>query len=74
MPANNNIDAAAMVAKLRQAMASNVTEVTIGTQTVKYRSVSELMAALKYYENLLAQENYGGIGRSVQAIAGRRFI
>ena len=74
MPANNNIDAAAMVAKLRQAMASNVTEVTIGTQTVTYRSVSELMAALKYYENLLAQENYGGIGRSVQAIAGRRFI
>jgi hypothetical protein len=58
---------------LREALAKGVYEVTIGSQTVKYKSSADLMTAIRYYEGLVANEK-GYAGRTVQAVAGRRFL
>jgi len=58
---------------LREALAKGVYEVTIGNQTVKYRSSTDLLSAIHYYEGLVASEK-GFAGHTVQAVAGRRFL
>jgi hypothetical protein len=64
------------VERLEEAIASNTLEVTIGDQTVKYRSLSELLKALAYFKTALGSEksvayDSTGPGYSQQAIAGR---
>ena len=44
------------VERLEEAIASNTLEVTIGDQTVKYRSLSELLKALAYFKTALGSE------------------
>ena len=64
------------ISRLHAALAAGQLTVTIGEQTVTYRSVSDLLKALAYFKKELADLANGciGSGHSEQAIAGRRAL
>ena len=68
-----------IIARLYEALAREVFEVTIGDQTVKYASKSELLKAISKFEALQAAEDavaMGGTGGGyrTRATAAGRFL
>lgn len=67
------------IARLYEALAREVFEVTIGDQTVKYASKSELLKAISKFEAMQAAEDAlatGGVGGGyrTRATAAGRFL
>ena len=64
------------ISRLHAALAAGQLTVTIGEQTVTYRSVSDLLKALAYFKGLLAELVNGtpSSGHAEQAVAGRRTL
>jgi hypothetical protein len=62
------------IAALRTALADSKLEVTIGDATVRYKSNTELIAALEKLESIANVASTGHTGSKSRAVAGRRFI
>ena len=62
------------IAALRTALADSKLEVTIGDATVRYKSNTELIAALEKLEATAKISSTGQSGGRSRAVAGRGFI
>ena len=62
------------ISALRTALADSKLEVTIGDATVRYKSNTELIAALEKLESIANVASTGQTGRKSRAVAGSRFI
>ena len=71
---NVKSDIRAQIEALRDALADNRLEVTIGDSTIKYKSNGDIIKALEKLEGVAAVESKGQTGRRNRAVAGGRYI
>ena len=69
---NTNIQL--QIQALRDALADNRLEVSIGDSTVKYKSNTDIIKALEKLESIASAAATGNSGRRQRAVAGSRYI